>query len=161
MTCDDLRDLIEPLASGDLTPTSTIAAHLASCSACTAALGTARRIDELLRRRPAPPAPAHFTSRVMARVRRARWRSEQALDLAFNIGLVAAAIAIVIGIWIAVERTGLASVSREVFQLFMAGLVTAARQMAPSLPLYAAATVLLASALGLWWWAERNPESGN
>jgi hypothetical protein len=30
------------------------------------------------------------------------------------------------------------------------------RRVAPSLPLYAGAAALLVSALGLWWWAERD-----
>ena len=35
-------------------------------------------------------------------------------------------------------------------------LVALVRRAAPSLPLYAGAAALLASALGLWWWAERD-----
>ena len=36
------------------------------------------------------------------------------------------------------------------------GFVSLARRVAPSLPLYAGALALLASALGIWWWAERD-----
>ena len=36
------------------------------------------------------------------------------------------------------------------------GLVVFIRRVAPSLPLYGGAAALLVSALGLWWWAERD-----
>jgi hypothetical protein len=34
--------------------------------------------------------------------------------------------------------------------------VSLARRVAPSLPLYGAATALVLSALAIWWWAERD-----
>jgi hypothetical protein len=36
------------------------------------------------------------------------------------------------------------------------GVITIARNVAPSVPLYAAAVGLLAGALAIWWWAERD-----
>ena len=48
MLCDDLLDLIGPIASGELTPESEIAAHLATCPNCTESLEGARRLERLL-----------------------------------------------------------------------------------------------------------------
>ncbi len=46
--------------------------------------------------------------------------------------------------------------TRTVVNLFGTGLVTFAQRVGPSIPLYAGATALLATALGIWWWAERD-----
>ena len=159
MFCDEVLEAIEPLAAGELTPSSRIAEHLASCRGCAAALESARRVDAWLRVRPAPAAPAHFTSRVMSRIRRARWRSEQLLDWGFNAALVAAGLLVVAGVWVVMRRTGLTMVtpvSSDVAELFNTGMMTLARRISPSLPLYAAATALLGAVLGVWWWAERD-----
>jgi hypothetical protein len=54
------------------------------------------------------------------------------------------------------HRTGLAAVSNDAVNLFGSGFATFAQRVAPSLPRYGAAVVLLAMALGIWWWAERD-----
>ena len=54
------------------------------------------------------------------------------------------------------NRTGLTAVSSDAVDLFGTGLVTLVRRVAPSLPLYGGAAALLASALAVWWWAERD-----
>jgi collagenase-like PrtC family protease len=59
------------------------------------------------------------------------------------------------GVWMLVHRSGLDSVSSNAVDLVGAGLVELVRRVAPSLPLYGGAALLLVSALGLWWWAER------
>ena len=96
MFCDEVLETVELIAAGELTPSPRIAEHLASCRGCAAALDSARRVDALLRSRAAPPAPAQFSSRVMSRMRRARWRSEQMLDWGFNVALVAAGVLVVV-----------------------------------------------------------------
>lgn len=156
MFCDEALDAVEAIAADDLTPHGRVAAHLATCPNCAAALVGARTLEQLLKRRPIPAAPPQFTSRTLARVRRARWRSEQFLDLGFNVAIGAIAIAIVSGIWMLLHRSGLAAVSNDAVDLFASGLVTFARRVTPSLPLYAGATALLVTALGIWWWAERD-----
>jgi anti-sigma factor RsiW len=155
MSCDELLDTIEPIAAGELTPSAAAAAHLASCESCAHALESARRVDRLLRGRAAPPAPAQFTSRVMNRVHRARWRAEQIVDWGFNAALVTAAIGIVGGLWIVMQQSGLAMVSSDAIELLGPGMLVFARRVAPALPLYGAATLLLGTALAVWWWAER------
>ena len=155
MICDEVLDAIEPIAAGELTPDDRIAAHLASCPHCAAALEDARRLEQILQARPMPRAPAQFTSRTMARVRRARWRTEQFLDLGFNVTLGLVLLAILGSVWLVLHRSGLVAVSNDAVALLGTGLVTLARRVAPTVPLYAGATALLVTALGIWWWAER------
>jgi hypothetical protein len=156
MFCDEALDSIEAIAAGDLAPNRRIAEHLASCRGCGAALDSARRLDALLRGRAAPTPPAHFSSRVMNRLRHARWRSEQVLDWGFNAALVAAGLLVVAGLWVVMRRSGLAAVSNDAIELLGPGMAIFARRVSPSLPLYGAATALLGTALAVWWWAERD-----
>ena len=156
MFCDEALDAVEAIAAEDVQPDGRVAAHLATCPNCAAALVSARSLEERLRRRAVPAPSAQFTSRTLARVRRARWRSDQFLDAGFNLAIGAAVLALVFGTWLLLHRTGLASVSNDAIDLFGTGLVTLARRVAPSLPLYAGATAVLATALLIWWWAERD-----
>jgi anti-sigma factor RsiW len=156
MFCDEALDAVEAIAADDLAPEGRVAAHLASCPHCAAALESARALERMLQRRAVPAAPAQFTSRTLARVRRARWRSDQFLDVGFNVAIGAVVVAVVAGIWLVLHRSGLAAVSTDAVDIFGNVLVTFARRVAPSLPLYAGATAVLATALGIWWWAERD-----
>jgi len=155
MFCDEALDRIEAVAAGDLTPDGRIAEHYASCPNCAAALERARALEGLLQRRPVPAAPPQFTVRTLARVRRARWKNEQVLDAGFNLAIAVVIVAIVGAVWMVLNRTGMAAVSKDAVDLFGSGLVTFARRIAPSLPVYLGATAVLATAIGLWWWAER------
>jgi anti-sigma factor RsiW len=156
MFCDEALDAVEAIAAGDLTPAGRVAQHLASCRQCAAALDSARRVERLLRSRDTPKPSSNFTSRTMTRVRRARWRSERVLDAGFNLALGFIVAGIIGAAWTLVNRTGLSSVSREAVDLFSGGILTAFHRVAPSLPLYGAATAVVATALGIWWWAERD-----
>ena len=156
MFCDEVLDAIEPIAAGELTPDGRIAEHLASCPNCASALDRARHLERVLRGRVAPAAPPQFTSRTLARLRRAKYRSDQFLDVGFNVAIIALVVALVGGVWMLLNRSGLNAVSSDVVDLFGSGFVAFVRRVAPSLPLYAGAAALLASALGLWWWAERD-----
>jgi anti-sigma factor RsiW len=156
MTCDDVQNAIELLAAGEMTPDAETASHLAICRSCAAALETARRVDALLRQRPIPAPPAQFTARTMASIRRARWRNEQMIDWGFNAALASVGVAIAIGVWIVVSRSGFTFAGNDALQLFGAGLRTFLQRVTPALPIYALATMLLITALGIWWWAERD-----
>src|SRR5262249_8600992 len=156
MFCDEALDAVEAIATGELMPEGRIAEHLASCPNCSAALESARRLDAMLRERPAPRAPAQFTTRTLSRVRRARWRMDQYLDLGFNIAILVIVAAVIGGIWMLLHRTGLTAVGNDAVDLLGSGLVMFMRRVGPSLPLYAGATALLVTALGIWWWAERD-----
>jgi anti-sigma factor RsiW len=156
MFCDEALDAIEAIAGEELTPDGRVAAHLASCPNCAAALVSARALEQMLRRRAAPAAPPQFTSRTMARVRRARWRNDQFLDAGFNVAVGLVVLTVVAGVWLLLNRSGLVAVSNEAVDLMGSGLVTFFRRVTPSLPLYAGATAVLATALGIWWWAEKD-----
>ncbi len=156
MFCDEVLDAIEAIASGELTPDGRVAEHLTSCPHCAAALASARALEGKLRVRPVPKPPVQFTTRTLARVRRARWRSEQFLDVGFNVAIGAIVLAVFAGAWMLLNRSGLVAVSNDPVDLFGTSLVALARRVSPSLPLYAGATALLATALGIWWWAERD-----
>ena len=156
MFCDEALDAIEPIAAGDLTPDGRIADHLATCPNCAAALDSARRLERMLQARPVPRPTPQFTSRTVARIRRVRWRTEQFLDVGFNVAIAAIVLAIVGGVWMLLNRSGLTAVSSDAVDLFGSGMIALVRRVAPSVPLYAGATAVLASALALWWWAERD-----
>ena len=156
MFCDEALDAIEAIAADELMPDGRVAAHLASCPNCAAALVSARSLEQMLQRRGVPAAPPQFTSRTMARVRRARWRNDQFLDVGFNVAIGLVVLVVLGGVWMLLNRSGLVAVSNDAVDLFGTGLVTFARRVAPSLPLYAGATAVLATALAIWWWAERD-----
>ena len=156
MFCDEALDAVEAIAAGDLTPDGRIAEHLASCPDCGAALVSARQLERVLQRRGVPQPPPQFTARTLTRVRRARWRSDQFLDVGFNVAIILVVVSVFGGVWMLLNRTGLAAVSADAVDLFGSALVTLVRRVAPSLPLYGGAAALLASALGIWWWAERD-----
>lgn len=156
MFCDEALESVEAIAAGDLLPDGRIASHLATCPNCALALTRARQLERSLQQRAVPVAPAQFTSRTLARIRRARWRSDQFLDVGFNLAIGIIVFAIFGGVWMLLHRTGLATVSGDAVNVFGSGFVSLAKRVAPSLPLYAGAAALLVSALGLWWWAERD-----
>ena len=156
MFCDEALDTVEAIAAGEVMADGRVAAHLASCPNCAQALESARQLERSLQLRPIPSPPAQFTSRTLARVRRARWRSDQFLDLGFNVAVGAVVLAVVGGVWMLLNRSGLTAVSRDAVDLFGSGFVTFAQRVAPSVLLYAEAAALLLSALGIWWWAEKD-----
>jgi hypothetical protein len=89
-------------------------------------------------------------------VRRARWRSEQVLDAGFNAAVALIVTGVIVAVWMFAHRTGLAAVSNDAVELLAGGVGAFARRVGPSLPVYAGAAALVATALGIWWWAERD-----
>jgi predicted anti-sigma-YlaC factor YlaD len=156
MFCDEILELIEPIAAGDLTLDGRTSAHLASCADCAAALEMARGLERVLRTRAAPRPTPQFTARIMGRLRRDRWRREQFLDAGFNLAIGLVLFGVLVAAWLLLSRSGLTGVGQQAVDVLNAAVVGAARRVVPSLPLYAGAAALLASALGLWWWAERD-----
>jgi predicted anti-sigma-YlaC factor YlaD len=156
MFCDDVLEAIEPMASGELTPDQGVAAHLTSCAGCRAALDRARGLERMLQARAVPAAPPHFTSRTLARIRRDRWRRDQLLDAGFNTAVAALVLSVVAALWLIVNQSGIVTVSNDAVGLIEMFIVSVVRRIAPELPLYAAATALLAATVGVWWWAERD-----
>ena len=154
--CEEILDAIEAIAAGDAEPAPAVAGHLASCGNCRAALAQAREIERLLQARVAPAAPPQFTARVLARVRRDLWRRDQLLDAGFNTAVLVLVISVVVAIWLALNQTGIVTFSRDTFDLTEMAIASVVRRIAPELPLYAAATALIAAAVGVWSWVERD-----
>ena len=156
MFCDEALDSVEAIAAGDVTAEGRIAEHLATCPDCAAALDAARRVERLLRERPTPAAPAQFTDKTLGRVRRARWRSEQLVDAGFNAAIALIVAGVLVGIWMLAHRTGMSAVGNDAMELLVSSASTFVRRLGPSVPLYGGAMALVATALGVWWWAERD-----
>ena len=155
MECADVLDLVEPIAAGDLLPDERVREHLHSCPGCAGALASARRLETLLKAMEFPGAPAAFASQVLQRIRRDRWRSEQHVDRLFNVAIVAAVILIAAGL-LALLNVGIViSLTGSVWALLKEGSRETVRTAAPTVLTYVGAAGLLASALGMWAWAER------
>jgi len=156
MTCRDLLESIEAIAAGELLPDEATRAHIESCPRCAAELASARRIEALLQARVADPAPPRFTTAVLQRVRRERWRTEQNVDRLFNVAIAVALVLVAAGVLALLNLGGLLSVAATAWDVATGAAVLAARSAAPSFETYLAGAALLISALGMWWWADRS-----
>ena len=154
MTCDEVEDIVEAVAAGDLPVDAALVAHLDGCPRCAAALGTARRIESYFATQPAVTAPEEFTRMVLQRIRRERWQSEEQVDRLFNVAMVAAGLLLVLGAAVLFNLSAALQIAATASQLLTAAGEQALRQVAPAVGTYVAATALLVSALGMWWWAE-------
>ena len=134
MFCDEVLDTIELIASGELMLSPRTMDHLASCRGCAAALESARRVDALLREpcgadgagpvqfaRDDPHAARAVAQRAVAR-------------LGFNVALALAGALVVLGLWMVMRQSGLASVSRDAIELLGPGMMLFVRRISPSLP---------------------------
>jgi anti-sigma factor RsiW len=157
MTCREVQELVEALASGEVLPDHAFRGHLETCVACAAALASARSIEAALASRPAPQAPARFEAAVAARIRRERWRAEEQVDRAFNVAVALGVLAIVGG---ALALFNLASVTAAIASAAGTLAATAWHPVAPAMdqrpPLwsYLVAFALLGTSLFVWRWAE-------
>ena len=155
MQCADVLDLVEPIAAGDLLPDERVREHLHSCPACAGALASARRVEALLKGMEFPVAPPAFARQVLQRIRGDRWRSEQNVDRLFNVAIVTAVILIVGGLLALLNVGTVISLTGSIWALLKEGSRETVRTAAPTVLTYVAAAGLLASALGMWAWAER------
>jgi anti-sigma factor RsiW len=147
MTCQDVDDGIEAVLSGDEPATDAFRAHVESCPRCAAAVAAARQIDQLLASATRVRAPADFSSTVLARIRRDRWRSEQQLDRLFNAGLAAGVLTLVNMSGITtLFSTGAHAVNQAAGRILIDSV--------PALPTLMA-VAFLATAAFVWWWAEQ------
>lgn len=156
MTCDEARELIEAVASGDIDAPPPLAAHVGSCQACAAALELARAIERSLASQPQPAAPQNFTRAVLGSIRSQRWEYDEHVDRAFNVALALGISLILIAI------VGLLNVS-ALAGLLMAGAdaVAALPQQSPAwsgvpaTPMAGIGMTVVVTAIAIWWWAER------
>jgi len=155
MICREVQDVIEALAADETAATPAVREHLTTCVRCAAALALARRIEAALGPREAVSAPARFTTAVVARVRRERWRTEQRVDRAFNLAIAGAVVLLVGGVAMLLNLSGVVALAGDLSRLLGEGTRVAAGRIAPVLPTYLAGSALILTAVGVWWWAER------
>ena len=115
-----------------------------------------RRVEAMLKAVEVPPTPQAFTSLVLQRIRRDRWRSEQNVDRLFNLAIAVALLVIIGGVVAMLNLDAVFSLATTTWALAREILRDAMEQVAPALATYVAAAGLLASAFGMWWWAERS-----
>jgi anti-sigma factor RsiW len=155
MTCKEAIEIVEAIAAGDVQPDAEVRAHLETCPGCASALAAARRVEAALARREAPAAPPRFSATVLQRVRRERWQAEQQVDRLFNLAMIAAVVLVAGGALALLNLGGVIAAAAQIVTALGNLRGEVARQAAPSLATYIAAAGLLASALAMWWWAER------
>lgn len=153
MDCDALDHRLEALAD-DLAPDAGEAAHLRTCARCRARLRLARSMERVLQARELPEPPAGFTSAVMGRVHRERWRSEQLVDAGFNIAVAAGLGLIVAGLTALAWSLDWFSIDPEAVRIVADAAGEWLARVGEQLQMVAIAAALLTSALGLWWWVE-------
>ncbi len=182
MDCPTLNDLIEPWASGELSPPPDAIAHVASCRACAARLAMAREIDAALATAPIVAPSALFTSNVLQALRRVpaasglrtrpatpRDRSWTATDLSpwtrwnplswgpASAGPLAVSLAIIaVGAWSLLTGSAGAPSLAQTSLDATAGFLSAFTHAAIAIPPYAyvVATGLLVAMRMLWQWTE-------
>lgn len=164
MTCREVQQSIEAIASGDEPVSSAFRAHIEACHGCAALLATARRIEEALAARFAPAAPAHFPAAVTARIRGERWRAEQQVDRMFNVAVAVGIVAITAGALalfnIESVMIALAAAAEVVLDAATQQGSRATMQRAPAMWTYLLAAGLLGTSLLVWRWAE-SPRDDN
>ncbi len=152
--CTDFEDRVDFIAMDEASLSAADAAHLESCADCRALLHRARALEAALAARPVPTAPPTFTATVLAAVRGERWRAEQVLDLGFNVAVAAGLLLIVVGLSALAWRAGVIAIGADLASFITAGVAMLAERVAPQAENVVLATLLLATALGVWWWAE-------
>ena len=155
MTCHEVLNRLEAVAAGDEAATPEMRTHLEGCVSCAAALATARQIEEALASRPVPEAPARFSAAVAARIRQDRWRSEVHVDRLFNVALVLGILLVVGGVAALFNVGALASGVAGGFALLNHATGEMIVRATPAVRTYVIAIGFLATALLVWWWAER------
>ncbi len=157
MRCDEVADLIEPWAAGELTPSSDQAAHLRTCPSCARALALARRMEAMLVTTSWAPVPAGFTGNLLLRIRNESWRREQLLDRAFNIAMATAGVVVAAATWLALEWSGVNALMGRALAAAGEVLSTSVAHMPIEPVLYGAAVVSGVAALLVWRWNEGDP----
>jgi anti-sigma factor RsiW len=155
VTCSQVIDRIEAIASGDAVVDEAVRRHLETCPRCASALAAARRLEAMLAARPAPAAPDRFGASVLQAVRRERWRAEQQVDRLFNIAMAAGLAVVVFGVIALLNLQGLLAFAGSTWSVATSVGAEVMRQAAPTLATYVAAVGLLLSTLLVWWWADR------
>ena len=153
--CEQAEPFIEAAAVGETVPDA-IAAHVASCAGCAARLALAERIESALVSRAVAVPPESFTTAVVARMRRDRWRAEQVIDFGFNLAIGIGVLIVAAGVVGLAWRSGVMQIGLEMSSVLLPAVRTAAARALADARLIMLVTLLLTTAIGLWWWAEED-----
>lgn len=151
--CARVDAVIDEVAEGG-TLAPDLADHLAACAACQARLALARRIERVLAEWPVAEPPPHFSAELTRRLRQDAWRQEVVIDWGFNIALAASLLFIVAGAGSFLWLLGALADPAGATQLATGRLAPLVDRLRGQAPIVAIATVLLATTVGAWWWAE-------
>ena len=154
MRCDHLEPLIEAIADGTIAPGAEDRLHLETCVLCQSRVAGAGAIERLLAEREALVPPAPFTAGVMARVGRARWKTERVFDLGFNLAIAAGLLLILAGGAGLAWSLGFLTITIDFRALLDAAGTEFGSRVLSQVQTVAMGAVLLTMALALWWWAE-------
>jgi hypothetical protein len=150
-----LDDTIEALAAGT-TPTEAEAAHLAGCPTCRSRLALAVRLERILTEWPVSTPAPDFAARVLAATRRDSWRAEQVVDWGFNAAIAAGLALAIAGVVSLVWVLGSAAEPAQASSLVAEAAREVLTRMRGQATVVGTATMLLATGLGAWWWAEEH-----
>jgi len=106
MTCDDIRDSIEPWAAGDASPSTEAAAHLRACASCQGAFAIAMEIEQALSDT-GTPIPSHFTDRVVRAARREQSIDRTFGDVIFHAATTGALVIAGVAVWVSLAGSGI------------------------------------------------------
>ena len=106
MTCDDIRDLIEPWAAGEASPSAEAAAHLRECASCQEAFAIAMEIEQALAAADGVPVPSRFTDRVVREARREQSIDRKPGDVIFDSAATGAPVVAGVVAWLSISGSG-------------------------------------------------------
>jgi hypothetical protein len=155
MTCHEAERFIEAMAVGDEVGDG-VRAHATGCARCVARLALAQRIDSTLASRAVAVPPPSFTQSVMARLRSDRWRSEQVVDLGFNVAVALGVLLILGGIAGFAWSAGVVALGSDIAPVVLEVAQSAATRVAADARAITIAMLLVTMAAALWWWAEED-----
>ena len=121
MTCDDIRDLIEPWAAGDGSPSTEAAAHLRACASCQEALAIATEIEQALAGAGTVPIPSRFADRVVRAARREHSIAGQFDDVIFHAATSGALVIAGVAVWLSLAGSGIDLSSLPLAAISLAG----------------------------------------
>ena len=153
--CEQADPFIEAAAVGEALPDA-VAAHVASCAGCATRLALAQRIETALATRAVAVPAESFTTAVVARMRRDRWRAEQVVDFGFNLAVGIGVLIVAAGVVGLAWRSGVMQMGVEMSAILLPAVRTAVARALADARLIMLVTLLLTTAIGLWWWAEED-----
>lgn len=113
MNCGEFRELIEPRAAGEITPTNEMNAHEHGCAACAAELALAHRIQDALASYEPLRAPRHFTANVLQALPARQREAADAFETWLDTPTLISVAAIVFGLWLLIDTSATARLTEQ------------------------------------------------